>query len=160
MAKAAVAGRSASRKDDIVDCPVTDPRVERELKVCVQASYALSKGVLTFLESHTPEAKALWLKRAVDSSRVIFQPWTMELLFVLAVLGRTRFGELQKLLGISSRTLSDKLQALREEGLVEREVFDEQPVRIEYRLTKQGRDAAALATPLFGHLNTRVNAAP
>ena len=77
-------------------------------------------------------------------------------IFVLAVARQARFGELQRMLGgISSRTLSDKLQTLRDEGLVERQVFDEQPVRIEYHLTKEGVTTAALATPLFAHLNHR-----
>ena len=94
---------------------------------------------------------------SVEAGRVLFQPWSMEILFVLAVGNKeARFGELQKMLGgISSRTLSDKLQNLRDEGLVERQVFDEQPVRIEYRLTKEGKMTAALATPLFAHLNHR-----
>lgn len=85
----------------------------------------------------------------------------MEILFALAVSREARFGELSHLLGgISSRTLSDKLQTLRDEGLVERRVFDEQPVRISYRLTKEGLMTAALATPLFAHLNHRGGGAP
>jgi DNA-binding HxlR family transcriptional regulator len=40
-----------------------------------------------------------------------------------------------------------------EAGLVDRRVFDEQPVRIEYFLTPHGIETAALAGPLFAHLN-------
>ncbi|HLE47883.1 MAG TPA: winged helix-turn-helix transcriptional regulator, partial [Candidatus Thermoplasmatota archaeon] len=94
-----------------------------------------------------------WLKRSVDSGRAVFQPWNMELLYVIATLGRARFGQLAQLLGLSSRTLSDKLLFLCEAGLVAREVFDERPVRIEYQLTKHGRATAALASPLIAHLN-------
>lgn len=150
--KATVARGSAH---DIEDCPVMDPRVERELRACRQAARELSQSVGELLGPYDDTAKARWLKRAVEASQVVFQPWTMEILFVLAVFGETRFGELQKMLGMSSRTLSDKLHVLREAGLVQREVFDEQPVRIEYRLTREGRAAAALATPLFAQLNAR-----
>ena len=138
------------------DCPMSERPVEESFQACVRGSKAFSADVLQFLAHRSPEAQAKWAAASVEAARVIFQPWSMEILFVLAVSREARFGELQqKLGGISSRTLSDKLQNLREEGLVEREVFDEQPVRIEYRLTKEGRMTAALATPLFAHLNHR-----
>jgi DNA-binding HxlR family transcriptional regulator len=41
--------------------------------------------------------------------------------------------------------LSERLQELEEEGLVEREVIPETPVRVEYSLTRKGR---ALAEPI------------
>lgn len=135
---------------------MSEPAVEQTFNACLRESKRFSADVLKFLEGRTPASRARWAEESVEAGRVIFQPWSMEILFVLAVAGETRFGELQTLLGgISSRTLSDKLQRLREEGLVEREVFDEQPVRIEYRLTKEGLTTAALATPLFAHLNHR-----
>ena len=160
-AKAAVARHTApdGAPGEIDECPVMDPRVAQQLQACRQAAKDLGRGVGDLLAPYSDEAKARWLKRAVEASQVVFQPWTMEILFALAVMGETRFGELQKRLGVSSRTLSDKLQALRQAGLVEREVFDEQPVRIEYRLSRDGRAVAALATPLFAQLNGRGAAA-
>lgn len=135
---------------------MSDPPVEQSFQACLRESKKFSGEVLKFLEGRTPASRAKWAEDSVEAGRVIFQPWSMEILFVLAVAKETRFGELQGLLGgVSSRTLSDKLQRLREEGLVERQVHDEQPVRIEYRLTKEGRATAALATPLFAHLNHR-----
>lgn len=54
--------------------------------------------------------------------------------------GRKRFGELQKSLGsISPRTLSARLSALEEVGLVEREAYPEIPPRVEYFLTEKGQ---------------------
>ena len=59
--------------------------------------------------------------------------------------GRTRFGELQRSLeGISPRTLSLRLRALEEEGVVERHTFPEVPPRVEYSLTEKGRDLLPL----------------
>lgn len=138
------------------DCPLSSPPVEASFATALRASRAFSKDVLALFADRAPEARAKWAEESVEAGRFIFQPWNMEIVFVLAVSRQARFGELQRMLGgISSRTLSDKLQTLRDEGLVDREVFDEQPVRIEYRLTKEGLMTAALATPLFAHLNHR-----
>ncbi|MCA9821489.1 MAG: helix-turn-helix domain-containing protein [Dehalococcoidia bacterium] len=41
--------------------------------------------------------------------------------------------------GMSDRLLSDRLKEFEAEGLVERIVFPDIPVRIEYRLTEKGR---------------------
>ena len=54
--------------------------------------------------------------------------------------GRARFCELERsLAGISPRTLSLRLRALEEEGVVERQTFPEVPPRVEYALTEKGR---------------------
>ena len=54
--------------------------------------------------------------------------------------GRSRFCELERSLeGISPRTLSLRLRALEEEGIVARETFPEVPPRVEYALTEKGR---------------------
>ena len=54
--------------------------------------------------------------------------------------GRARFCELERsLAGISPRTLSLRLRALEEEGIVQRQTFPEVPPRVEYTLTEKGR---------------------
>ncbi|HEU5141822.1 MAG TPA: helix-turn-helix domain-containing protein, partial [Solirubrobacterales bacterium] len=53
--------------------------------------------------------------------------------------GRSRFCELERSLeGISPRTLSLRLRALEEEGIVARHTFPEVPPRVEYALTEKG----------------------
>ena len=53
--------------------------------------------------------------------------------------GRSRFCELERSLeGISPRTLSLRLRALEEEGVIERQTFPEVPPRVEYGLTEKG----------------------
>lgn len=150
-AKATVARHTGG--PEVEECPATNPNVERQLRACRDSARDLAREMNAFLAPYHDDAKARWLTRAVDQSRVIFQPWVMEILFSLAITREARFGEMQRSLGVSSRTLSDKLQTLRDEGLVERTVYDEQPVRIEYKLTREGRVVAALATPLFAELN-------
>ena len=54
--------------------------------------------------------------------------------------GSARFCELERSLeGISPRTLSLRLRALEEEGIVERHTYPEVPPRVEYALTAKGK---------------------
>ena len=54
--------------------------------------------------------------------------------------GPRRFSELRGAIpGISDRMLCARLKGLEEEGLVERRVYAETPVRVEYQLTEKGR---------------------
>src|SRR5215216_5220642 len=70
---------------------------------------------------------------------IVCGKWTLLLVRDLAA-GRARFCELERSLqGISPRTLSLRLRALEEEGIVERQTFAEVPPRVEYALTEKGR---------------------
>ncbi|MEJ7714866.1 MAG: helix-turn-helix domain-containing protein [Thermoleophilaceae bacterium] len=70
---------------------------------------------------------------------IICAKWTMLVIRDLAE-GSTRFCELERsLAGISPRTLSLRLRALEDEGIVERTTFPEVPPRVEYSLTEKGR---------------------
>src|SRR5262249_2331824 len=70
---------------------------------------------------------------------IVCGKWTLLLVRDLAD-GRSRFCELERsLAGISPRTLSLRLRALEEEGVVERQTFPEVPPRVEYVLTPKGR---------------------
>jgi DNA-binding HxlR family transcriptional regulator len=53
--------------------------------------------------------------------------------------GVTRFSDLtQTVPGLSDRMLSERLKELEAEGIVERTVFPDTPVRIEYHVTEKG----------------------
>src|SRR3954452_9174144 len=70
---------------------------------------------------------------------VVCGKWTLLVIRDLAE-GRARFCELERsLAGISPRTLSLRLRALEEEGVVARQPFPEVPPRVEYALTEKGR---------------------
>jgi DNA-binding HxlR family transcriptional regulator len=76
------------------------------------------------------------------TAQIVSGKWTLLMLRDLAE-GPRRFSQLQRsLAGISPRTLSIRLRALEDEGIVERREFAEMPPRVEYRLTPKG---AALA---------------
>jgi DNA-binding HxlR family transcriptional regulator len=70
---------------------------------------------------------------------IVCGKWTLLVIRDLAE-GRARFCELERSLeGISPRTLSLRLRALEEEGVLERTTFSEVPPRVEYALTTKGR---------------------
>lgn len=72
------------------------------------------------------------------TAEVVCGKWTLLLVRDLAE-GRSRFCELERSLeGISPRTLSLRLRALEDEGIVERHTFSEVPPRVEYALTEKG----------------------
>ena len=64
--------------------------------------------------------------------------WTGLLLDAL-MSGPKRFCELTSAVeGLSDRVLSDRLRELEVEGIIERVVYPQIPVRVEYRLTEKG----------------------
>lgn len=70
---------------------------------------------------------------------VVCGKWTLLVIRDLAE-GCSRFCELERSLeGISPRTLSLRLRALEEEGIVARNTFPEVPPRVEYALTEKGQ---------------------
>lgn len=93
------------------------------------------------LPSHTPSLCAQFHR----ASELIGRRWTGAIIFVL-LKSRCRFATLREAIpGVTDRMLSDRLQELEEEGIVERTVIPETPVRVEYALTRKGR---ALATSI------------
>jgi DNA-binding HxlR family transcriptional regulator len=74
---------------------------------------------------------------------LIGRRWTGAIIFVL-LRSRSRFADLRAAIpDITDRMLSERLQELEEEGVLERSVFPETPVRVEYSLTKKGRALAS-----------------
>lgn len=88
---------------------------------------------------HTPELCA----RFHRASELIGRRWTGSIIFVL-LKSRCRFATLRDAIPeITDRMLSERLQELEQEGIVERTVVPETPVRVEYALTRKGRALAA-----------------
>ena len=76
------------------------------------------------------------------ASELIGRRWNGPIIYLL--LQQTcRFATLRDgIPGITDRMLSERLQALEEEGLVSRTVRPDTPVRVEYALTKKGKTLA------------------
>jgi DNA-binding HxlR family transcriptional regulator len=80
------------------------------------------------------------------ASELIGRRWTGAIIFILLKAPAARFATLRDAIpDITDRMLSERLQELEHEGIVERTVIPETPVRVEYALTKKGR---ALAEPI------------
>ena len=78
---------------------------------------------------------------------VVGERWTL-LIVSDVFLGRRRFDELQASLGIARNILTDRLNRLTDEGILERARYSERPERYEYRLTAKGRDLNLALTAL------------
>ena len=75
-----------------------------------------------------------------EAVELVGRRWTGAIIFVL-LRARCRFATLREAISdITDRMLSERLQELEEEGIVERFVMPDTPVRVEYALTKKGRE--------------------
>ena len=76
------------------------------------------------------------------ASELIGRRWTGAILYVL-MSSRCRFAVLREAIpDITDRMLSERLHELEEEGIVERTVVPDTPVRVEYALSVKGRGLA------------------
>ena len=74
-----------------------------------------------------------------EAIELIGKRWTGAIVFVLMD-GPLRFSEVKILVpDLSDRLLSERMKELEAEGIVERRVVDDMPVRVEYILTEKGR---------------------
>ena len=89
--------------------------------------------------AHTPTLCAQFHHAVV----LIGRRWNGAIIWVL-MQGTCRFATLRAAIpDITDRMLSERLHELEEEGVVERTVVPETPVRVEYALTKKGRALVA-----------------
>jgi len=85
--------------------------------------------------SQTPELCG----RFHRASELIGRRWTGAIIFVM-LRKPCRFATLREAIPeITDRMLSERLQELEREGIIERVVVPQAPVRVEYTLTKKGR---------------------
>jgi DNA-binding HxlR family transcriptional regulator len=97
----------------------------------------------------TPEELKDELESLQESFNMLFQKWSLEILYTLLLKNKSGFGELKKILTVNSRTLSDKLKMLQKHGYIERNVDTGPPLRVGYTLTSKGKDTVLLALPLL-----------
>ncbi|MBA3823913.1 MAG: helix-turn-helix transcriptional regulator [Ktedonobacterales bacterium] len=86
------------------------------------------------------------------TTQIISGKWTLLIIRDLAQ-GTMRFSQIERsLVGISPKTLSDRLHNLERDGIIRRQTFAEVPPRVEYSLTEKGRALAEVieAMRIFG----------
>ena len=94
------------------------------------------------------------------TAEVIGAKWTALLVHDLSE-GPRRFSELEhSCVGISPRTLSERLRSLEHEGIVLRRSYPESPPRVEYQLTDKGEALLPIITEMrrFGRAWLRSDA--
>src|SRR5437762_4712502 len=83
-----------------------------------------------------PPALCAQFHRAAE---LIGRRWTGAIIFVLLA-ANCRFATLRDAIpDITDRMLTERLQELEQEGIVDRTVIPESPIRVEYLLTAKGR---------------------
>jgi len=130
--------------------------VLNDLETHIKGTIANGRMIRDLLAEHSnkvPWGTEWEVEAAVEALNVFGSRWTIEILAALYIAGPRRFNQLKTLLdGISSRTLSDKLTYLAQEGLVIRQVDAGPPVRVTYILSDHGTTCGRLLSPLVAHL--------
>jgi DNA-binding HxlR family transcriptional regulator len=81
-----------------------------------------------------------YLHEAVE---LVGKRWTGAIVYVLLEGGAMRFSEIGSAVPhLSDRLLSERMKELEARGIVERQVSDGSPTRVEYSLTEMGRELA------------------
>ena len=101
------------------------------------------------IQKVTPAELKAELDSLQDSFNLLFQKWSLEILYTLLLKDAIGFGEIKKILTVNSRTLSDKLKMLQSQGYITRKVTAGPPLRVEYSLTAKGKNTVLLALPLL-----------
>ena len=130
--------------------------VQNNIEATLENGKVIRKTLATY--SNTGPFNADWeVEAAVEALHVFGSRWTIEILATLYITGPRRFNEMKNMLsGISSRTLSDKLRFLAEEGLVLRLVNEGPPVKVSYELSEHGLNCGRLLSPLVAHLKVEM----
>ena len=78
------------------------------------------------------------------TASIVSGKWTLLIIRDLTT-GTKRFSELERsLVGISPKTLSERLSALESEGILQRKTYAEVPPKVEYSLTEKGQALFAI----------------
>jgi DNA-binding HxlR family transcriptional regulator len=78
---------------------------------------------------------------------IVGERWTL-LIIRDVFLGYRKFDEIQQNLGIARNVLTERLNRLVDEGILERARYSERPERYEYRLTRKGLELNIALTAL------------
>lgn len=83
--------------------------------------------------------------------------WALLVILILSENGCCRFNQLGKLIpDISTKVLSNTLRTLEADGLVERTVYPEVPIRVEYELTATGTSLVPIILQLTEWANNNL----
>ena len=76
-----------------------------------------------------------------NTFKIIGKKFTIHIIRNMAMHGQTRFNQmLDSIEDANPKTLSARLKEMEKAGLISRNVYDEVPIRVEYKVTKKGTD--------------------
>ncbi|MEM2118720.1 MAG: helix-turn-helix domain-containing protein [Candidatus Bathyarchaeia archaeon] len=132
------------------------PILSNELRQMVESKLKINlEGIEDTLNQifKTQELSLEAIKQTMQSLEQSFtllsQKWNLQILYLLFLKKTSGFGELKKILGVNSRTLSDKLKLLTQHNFIRRTINQEPPIRVKYSLTERGYNTILLALPFL-----------
>ncbi len=123
---------------------IVEARMDQVLKGVEETFYQIIET-----QNITPNELKAELDSLEESFNLLFQKWSLEILYTLLLKDAIGFGEIKRILTVNSRTLSDKLKMLQTHGYITRKVTAGPPLRVEYSLTAKGKNTVLLALPLL-----------
>ena len=123
---------------------IVEARMEQVLKGVEETFYQIIET-----QKITPTELKAELDSLSETFNLLFQKWSLEILYTLLLKESSGFGEIKRILTVNSRTLSDKLKILQSHGYITRKVTAGPPLRVEYSLTAKGKNTVLLALPLL-----------
>lgn len=76
--------------------------------------------------------------------------WTISIIITIGNFNILRFNDiLNRVQGITAKTLAERLNELKNLGLIKRIIYKEIPPRVEYELTHEGKKLMKAITPLI-----------
>ncbi|MFX1376812.1 MAG: winged helix-turn-helix transcriptional regulator [Promethearchaeota archaeon] len=107
-------------------------------------------GINREFQKHKQKEKIIRMDRSFirEASRLIQGKWTIDILFMIFFQENPYFNELRKSLPeINTRTLTSRLEQLKDKGIIERNVHVGKPVRVSYKMTSFGKGLTYLMFP-------------
>jgi DNA-binding HxlR family transcriptional regulator len=129
--------------------------VESKLKINLDGIEGTLRQILQVQELNLEDLKET-MRSLEQSFTLLSQKWNLQILYILFLRNTTGFVELKKILGVNSRTLSDKLKILTKHAYIDRSVEQGPPLKVRYSLTRRGRDTILLALPFLYYASDKL----
>jgi DNA-binding HxlR family transcriptional regulator len=134
--------RRSSRPEVLAAGPAGDLRIpgRSDAAVAIKEPPAAAASDTTAADCAGSPACCPRLHEAVE---LVGKRWSGAIVYVLLEGGSMRFSEIGGAVpNLSDRLLSERMKELEARGIVEREVREGSPARVEYSLTEMGRELA------------------
>jgi DNA-binding HxlR family transcriptional regulator len=122
--------------------------VETRMESTLKGIEDTLQRILEKQEMHLEDLKES-IRSLEKSFSLLSQKWSLEILYTLFLRNTVGFNGLKKILGVNSRTLSNKLRSLEQYEYIRRIIEKGPPLRVKYFLTTKGRNIVLLALPLL-----------